>query len=80
MSVGLKRARIMVSAAFAKGRAGDFHPLSVVVLDAGGHVVVFEREDGSSTMRFQSAHGKAHGALAMGVGSRALMKRAEKQP
>ena len=51
-------------------------PLTVVVLDAGGHVVAAEREDGASIGRFAIAHGKAHGALALGMGSRSIMKRA----
>jgi uncharacterized protein GlcG (DUF336 family) len=55
-------------------------PLTVVVLDAGGHVVAAEREDGSSNLRFEIAFGKANAALAMGLGTRALMKRAEQQP
>jgi uncharacterized protein GlcG (DUF336 family) len=50
------------------------------VLDAGGHVKAFERADGASNGRFQVAHGKAYGALGLGVGSRALMERAEQQP
>jgi uncharacterized protein GlcG (DUF336 family) len=54
--------------------------MTVVVLDAGGHVIAVEREDGSSNNRFEIAFGKAHGALALGMGSRALMARAEKQP
>ena len=52
----------------------------MVVLDAGGHVVAAEREDGASNKRFEIAFGKAHGALSLGVGSRALMARAEEQP
>ena len=55
-------------------------PLTVVVLDAGGHVVSVEREDGSSNNRFEIAFGKAYGALALGMGSRSLMARAEQQP
>lgn len=76
----LDLARTIVAAARAAGRERGFAPLSVVVLDAGGHVSAFEREDGSSNMRFEIAYGKAHGALALGVGSRALMARAEQQP
>jgi uncharacterized protein GlcG (DUF336 family) len=55
-------------------------PLTVVVLDAGGHVVSAEREDGASNNRFEIAYGKAYGALALGMGSRSLMARAEQQP
>jgi uncharacterized protein GlcG (DUF336 family) len=79
MSIGLDDARKMIAAARAAGAEHGFKPLSVVVLDAGGHVTAFEREDGSSNMRFQIAYGKAHGALALGLGSRALMARAETQ-
>ena len=76
----LAQASTIIDAALKKGRDLNLAPLTVVVLDAGGHVTAFEREDGSSNMRFQIAHGKAHGALALGIGSRALMARAEQQP
>jgi uncharacterized protein GlcG (DUF336 family) len=80
MTITLDQARTIISGAQATARAEGFKPLSVVVLDAGGHLTAFEREDGSSNMRYQIAYGKAHGALALGVGSRALMARAEQQP
>lgn len=76
----LDTARAIVAAARAHGRAAALKPLTVVVLDAGGHVVAAEREDGSSNKRFEVAFGKAHGALSLGMGSRALMERAEQQP
>lgn len=75
----LDQAQAIIVAARDKGRTEGFQPLSVAVLDAGGHLTAFQREDGSANMRFQIAHGKAHGALALGVGSRALMERAENQ-
>ena len=50
------------------------------MLDAGGHVVAVEREDGSSMKRFEIGFGKAHGALSLGMGSRSIMGRAEQQP
>lgn len=80
MILTLDVARAIMAAARAAGREHGFAPLSVVVLDAGGHVTAFEREDGSSNKRFEIAYGKAHGALALGMGSRALMARAEQQP
>ena len=80
MTLDLATARTIVAAALDHGRVGGLKPLTVVVLDAGGYVVVVEREDGSSNMRFEIARGKAFGALALGVGSRALMERAETQP
>ena len=80
MSVDLETARRMIAAARAFGAERGFKPLTVVVLDAGGHVVAAEREDGASNKRFEIAFGKAHGALSVGLGSRALMARAEAQP
>ena len=77
--ITLRRARTIIKAALAKGRELDFKPLSVVVLDAGGHVKAFEREDGAAPGRFQIAQGKAHGAIMMGIPSSALMERAETQ-
>lgn len=63
----------------AKGQALGFKPLSVVVLDAGGHVIAFERADGASPGRFAIAHGKAYGAVMLGMAGSAQMKRAEDQ-
>jgi len=68
----LDHARTIVRATLDAGRTAGFKPLSVVVLDAGGHVKAFEREDGSSNRRFDIAYGKAHGAISLGMGSRAL--------
>ena len=80
MAIDLQTARTVIEGARAAARDKGFKPLTVVVLDAGGHVVAVEREDGSSTKRFEIAFGKAHGAIALGLGSRALMARAEQQP
>ncbi|GAC1315846.1 MAG: heme-binding protein [Acidimicrobiales bacterium] len=80
MTLRLINARLIISGALERGHDLGLKPLSVVVLDAGGHVMAFEREDGASNMRFEVAYGKAHGALALGIGSRALMARAEQQP
>lgn len=79
MSLNLEAARTIVAAARAHGAEAGFNPLTVVVLDAGAHLLAAEREDGSAIKRFEIAHGKAHGALALGMGSRAIMARAEQQ-
>ncbi|MBX2855334.1 MAG: heme-binding protein [Rhodobacteraceae bacterium] len=76
----LDTARTIIAAARTKGRELSLKPLSVIVLDAGGHTLAFEKEDGSSNLRFQVAHGKAYGALGVGAGSRALFERAKQQP
>ena len=70
----------IVDAALAAAHAQSLQPLAVVVLDAGGHDVVLKREDGCGILRVDIARGKAWGALGMGLGSRALGRRAEQNP
>lgn len=78
--MNLDLARRAISGALGHAASQGYKPLTVVVLDAGGHVVAAERQDGSSNKRFEVAYGKASGALSLGMGSRALMARAEQQP
>ena len=80
MSLDLDTARTIIAGTRAHASGAGFKPMTVVVLDAGGHVVAVEREDGSANKRFEIARAKAHGALSLGLGSRALMNRAEQQP
>ncbi|RVT84042.1 heme-binding protein [Rhodobacteraceae bacterium CCMM004] len=72
-------ARTIVRETLAEGRRQTLKPLSVIVLDAGGHPLAFEREDGASPGRFAIAEGKAYGAVMLGMGGRAQMQRAEAQ-
>ena len=76
----LAQASTILDAALAKGRELGLAPLTVAVLDAGGHLVAFKREDRSGILRFDIAFGKAWGGLGMGFGSRGLVARAESQP
>lgn len=78
--ITLRKARTIIRTALAQGREMGLQPLSVVVLDAGGHVVAFEREDGASPGRFAIAHGKAHGSVMLGIAGTAQRDRAEAQP
>lgn len=78
--ISLEQARTIISATRAKGREMGLNPLTVVVLDAGGHLVAMEREDGSGYGRPDVAGGKAAGALAMGVSSRKLGDMAAERP
>jgi uncharacterized protein GlcG (DUF336 family) len=79
-TIDLDTARAIVAGARKHAAHAGLKPLTVVVLDAGGHVIAVEREDGSSTKRFEIGFGKAHGALSLGMGSRSIMGRAEQQP
>ncbi len=80
MSVTLAQASTIVDVALKKARETNLAPLTVAVLDAGGHLVAFKREDKSGILRFDIAFGKAWGALGMGFGSRTLAGRAAKTP
>ena len=72
-------ARKILDVAFAKGLEKKLKPLAVTVLDARGCVKISAAQDGTSLLRSEIAHGKAYGALALGMGSRALFQRAQEQ-
>ena len=76
----LAQALTIIDAAIAEARKRNLARLGYAVLDAGGHVVAFKREDGATFLRFQIAYGKAWGALGMGFGTREMAERAAKQP
>ncbi|CUR58448.1 conserved hypothetical protein [metagenome] len=79
MTLTFQTASTLVTEALACATRSQCKPMTVVVLDAGGHVTAVARQDGSSNKRFEIAFGKAHGAVSLGMGSRALMERAEQQ-
>ena len=79
MTIALTQARMIIQAALAKGHELGLKPLSVIVLDAGGHVLAFEREDGAAPGRYAIAHGKAYGSVMLGMAGTAQMQRAEAQ-
>lgn len=75
----LSAANCIADKALEKGKELNFHPLTVVVLDAGGQIKVVKRDDGSSLLRPEIALGKAWGTLGMGFGGREIARRAVKQ-
>jgi uncharacterized protein GlcG (DUF336 family) len=77
-SLTLAQASTIVDVALKTGRDAKYAPLTVAVLDAGGHLVAFKREDKSGLLRYDIAYGKAWGALGMGFGGRTLAGRAPK--
>jgi len=76
----LENAQAIIAAGFAKGAELGLNPLSIAVLDAGGHLLAFARQDGSSTLRPQIACAKAGGALGLGVSSRKIGEMALERP
>lgn len=79
-NITLAEASAVVDGALQHGRAKKFKPLTVAVLDGGGHLVAFKREDDSSLLRFDIATGKAWGCLGMGFGGRGFAKRVQNAP
>lgn len=76
----LKVAVNLVNRAMAAGREISAAPLTIAVLDTGGHLITLQREDGASLLRPQIAIGKAWGAVALGKGSRLLALDAQTRP
>ena len=74
------QARQILDGAFARAREESMEPLSVVVLDGGGHVVAAEREDGCAPLRFPVARGKAFAALGNGASSGVVGERNAARP
>jgi uncharacterized protein GlcG (DUF336 family) len=76
----LAQANTLIDTALAEGRKRNLAPLAVAVLDAGGHLIAFQREDKAGFFRNEIAFGKAWGALGMGFGTRELVERAANFP
>ena len=76
----LEAAQTIATSALKTAREKSFKPLAVVVYDARGALKALLSEDGTSIKRAEIAMGKAYGALALGIGSRALHKMATDRP
>lgn len=64
-----EQGRRIIDGAIEQARKENLPPLTIVVLDGGGHLVAAEREDGCAPLRFPVANGKAYAALGIGVAS-----------
>ncbi|MGU3399637.1 GlcG/HbpS family heme-binding protein [Brucellaceae bacterium D45D] len=76
----LERANAIIAGALTTAENQKLKPLAVSVFDAGGNLKAFQRQDGTSILRFEIASGKAFGALAVGAGSRWLHNQAKDRP
>lgn len=79
-SITLVQANAIVAGAIAAARADGIPPVAVVVLDAAGHMVALQREDGATMIRNDIALGKAWAAAGLGVASGVLHQRAQGNP
>ena len=80
MSVTLKQANRIIAAILRRAAELDCRPISVVVVEPGCIVKAFQKEDGSSMIRFEMAYGKAYAALALGRNSKLVRIRNEEKP
>ena len=80
MTISLAKAETIADSVLRNGQQRGTSPLTVAVLDPGGHLVAFKRQDGSGILRPQIAFGKAWGALGMGKGSAGLEQMALERP
>ena len=79
-SLPLETAARILDVAIAVRRREGLLPLAVALLDAGGNLVAFKREDGCGVLRFDIARGKAWAALGMGMSTRAIRDRMAQRP
>jgi uncharacterized protein GlcG (DUF336 family) len=79
-AITLAQANRIIEAVLKRGGELDCRPLSVVVVEPGCKVKAFQKEDGSSMMRFEMAFGKAYAALALGRSSKLVRVRNEEKP
>lgn len=71
----------MINGAFDHATQQGFAPMQAIVVDVGGNVLAFLKQDGSSIMRFEQCHGKACSALSAAPGhSRAMRDIAVEDP
>jgi len=80
ISMPLATAEKIADGALQAGADAGLLPLTVAVLDVGGHIVLLKRQDGSGNLRADIAIGKAAGALGMGISSRTIRDRLKDRP
>ncbi len=79
-SLTLAAAENIIDGVIAAADREGLLPLTIAILDAGGHLVTFKRQDGCGIIRSDIAFGKAYGALGMGVSSRTIRDRLKERP
>jgi uncharacterized protein GlcG (DUF336 family) len=79
-AVSLAEANKIITGTFASARKRKAYALAVIVLDAGGRVKAFQKQDGASLLRFEVAYGKAFAALSLNRSSRQVLQKAKEKP
>jgi uncharacterized protein GlcG (DUF336 family) len=76
----LEQANAIIAATFAKAKKARCRPMSAIILDAGGRVKAFQKQDGASMLRFEVCYGKAYASLALGRPSKLVLQKANEKP
>jgi uncharacterized protein GlcG (DUF336 family) len=78
--LSLNEANSIIAATFAAAKKHKCRPMSAIVLDAGGRVKAFQKQDNASMLRFEVCYGKAYGSLALGRPSKLVLQKANEKP
>jgi uncharacterized protein GlcG (DUF336 family) len=79
-ALSLEQANTIIAATFAEAKRTRCRPMSAIVLDAGGRVKAFQKQDNASMLRFEVCYGKAYGSLALGRPSKLVLAKANEKP
>jgi uncharacterized protein GlcG (DUF336 family) len=79
-TISLKKAEEIIEAIFALANEMKCKPMAVIVTDVGASTIAFKKQDDSSMLRYEMAHGKCYAALALGRSSSLVRYRAEQRP
>src|SRR5580693_8822608 len=79
-ALSLDQANSIIAATFAKAKKERCRPMSAIVLDAGGRVKAFQKQDNASMLRFEVCYGKAYASLALGRPSKLVLQKANEKP
>jgi uncharacterized protein GlcG (DUF336 family) len=79
-AISLDEANKVIQGTFSSAKRRKAYSLAAIVLDAGGRVKAFQKQDGASLLRFEIAYGKAFGALALNRSSRQVLQKYREKP
>src|SRR5436309_15733396 len=79
-AISLAEANKIINGTFVSAKRRKAYALAAIVLDAGGRVKAFQKQDGASLMRFEIAYGKAFGSLSLNRSSRQVLQKAREKP
>jgi uncharacterized protein GlcG (DUF336 family) len=78
--LSLEQANSIIAATFDKAKQARCRPMSAIILDAGGRVKAFQKQDNASMLRFEVCYGKAYASLALGRPSKLVLHKANEKP